>query len=49
MAEFYPDEKFVIVHGGGSFGHHYAKEYSIREGLSGELGGLTAGGDSAFH
>lgn len=38
IAEFYPDEKFLIVHGGGSFGHQYAKQYSIREGLSGNWG-----------
>ncbi|ASJ08642.1 acetylglutamate kinase [Thermococcus siculi] len=33
IAGFYPDEDFIVVHGGGSFGHPYAKEYGIREGL----------------
>jgi isopentenyl phosphate kinase len=35
IAEFYPEESFIVVHGGGSFGHPYAKRYSIREGLIG--------------
>ncbi|WP_457742480.1 isopentenyl phosphate kinase [Thermococcus sp.] len=35
IGEFYPKESFIIVHGGGSFGHPYAKEYGIREGLLG--------------
>jgi len=38
IANFYPDESFIIVHGGGSFGHPEAKKYRIREGLSGEFG-----------
>ncbi|ASJ09961.1 acetylglutamate kinase [Thermococcus sp. P6] len=33
---FYPDESFILVHGGGSFGHPNAKEYRIREGLTGD-------------
>ncbi len=33
IANFYPREDFIIVHGGGSFGHPQAKEYGIREGL----------------
>jgi len=33
IGRFYPAERFLIVHGGGSFGHHYAKKYGIREGL----------------
>ena len=35
IKRFYPEEDFIIVHGGGSFGHHYAKEYRIRDGLLG--------------
>ncbi|NJF24966.1 isopentenyl phosphate kinase [Thermococcus sp. Bubb.Bath] len=35
MAEFYPGEEFILVHGGGSFGHRHAGQYAIREGLSG--------------
>ncbi len=33
IAEFYPGEDFIIVHGGGSFGHPEAKRYRIRDGL----------------
>ncbi|ASJ14558.1 isopentenyl phosphate kinase [Thermococcus radiotolerans] len=33
IAKFYPHEDFIIVHGGGSFGHPEAKKYGIREGL----------------
>jgi len=33
IASFYPRESFIIVHGGGSFGHPEAKKYEIREGL----------------
>ncbi len=33
IAGFYPAEDFIIVHGGGSFGHPEAKRYGIREGL----------------
>lgn len=33
IANFYPGEDFIIVHGGGSFGHPEAKKYGIREGL----------------
>ncbi|WP_297069236.1 isopentenyl phosphate kinase [Thermococcus sp.] len=36
IAGFYPEESFIIIHGGGSFGHPYAKEYRIREGLPGD-------------
>ncbi|NJE03574.1 isopentenyl phosphate kinase [Thermococcus sp. MV11] len=35
IASFYPDESFIVVHGGGSFGHPEAKRYGIREGLPG--------------
>ncbi|WP_456367608.1 isopentenyl phosphate kinase [Thermococcus sp.] len=35
IGEFYPDEEFIIVHGGGSFGHHKAEKYGIRKGLIG--------------
>ncbi|WP_297498380.1 isopentenyl phosphate kinase [Thermococcus sp.] len=38
MVEFYPAEKFIVVHGGGSFGHRYADEYGIRAGLKGLIG-----------
>lgn len=37
MKEFYPRESFIIVHGGGSFGHPNAREYRIREGLTGNV------------
>jgi len=30
------DEKMVIIHGAGSFGHTLAKEYKIHEGFLGE-------------
>jgi len=33
IGEFYPEERFIIVHGGGSFGHPEASRYGIREGL----------------
>ena len=33
IAGFYPEEDFIIVHGGGSFGHPEAKKYGIRDGL----------------
>ncbi|AEC51124.1 hypothetical protein PNA2_0206 [Pyrococcus sp. NA2] len=33
ISKLYPREKFVIVHGGGSFGHPLAKEFRIRDGL----------------
>ncbi|NJE06528.1 isopentenyl phosphate kinase family protein [Thermococcus sp. M36] len=36
IVNFYPREGFIIVHGGGSFGHPYAKEYRIRDGLPGD-------------
>jgi len=35
IKKFYPGEDFIVVHGGGSFGHHYAREYGIRDGLLG--------------
>ena len=35
IKEFHPGEEFIIVHGGGSFGHPEAKKYEIREGLVG--------------
>ncbi len=34
IAIFYPEKKFIIVHGGGSFGHPLAKKYRIRDGLN---------------
>ncbi len=34
IAQFYPKKKFIIVHGGGSYGHPLAKKYKIREGLN---------------
>ncbi|WP_297418199.1 isopentenyl phosphate kinase [Thermococcus sp.] len=33
IAGVYPDADFIIIHGGGSFGHPEAKKYGIREGL----------------
>jgi len=36
IADFYPEKKFLLVHGGGSYGHPLAKEYKIREGLKKE-------------
>ncbi|WP_099209869.1 isopentenyl phosphate kinase [Thermococcus henrietii] len=33
ISEFYPEKNFIIVHGGGSFGHPYARRYSIRDGI----------------
>ncbi|ANF22883.1 isopentenyl phosphate kinase [Thermococcus piezophilus] len=33
IAQFYPKENFIIVHGGGSYGHPLAKEYNLREGI----------------
>lgn len=33
ISRFFPEEKFIVVHGGGSFGHPLAKEFAIREGL----------------
>ncbi|ASJ06615.1 isopentenyl phosphate kinase [Thermococcus pacificus] len=33
IANFYPREDFIVVHGGGSFGHPEAKKYGIRDGL----------------
>ena len=32
----YPERSFIIVHGGGSFGHPKAKEYQITSGLTNE-------------
>jgi len=32
ISEFYPSYDFVLVHGGGSFGHPLAKKYGIRDG-----------------
>ncbi len=29
---FYPEKKFLVVHGGGSYGHPIAKKYKIKEG-----------------
>ncbi|ALM74154.1 isopentenyl phosphate kinase [Thermococcus barophilus] len=37
IAQFYPEENFILVHGGGSFGHPNAKEYKIPEGLVGDV------------
>ncbi len=31
VAQFYPEESFILVHGGRSFGHPNAREYKIRE------------------
>ncbi|MBC7081167.1 MAG: isopentenyl phosphate kinase family protein [Thermoplasmatales archaeon] len=36
IKSFYPEKKFLIVHGGGSYGHPVAKKYKIREGWSDE-------------
>ncbi len=36
LKKFYPKKKFIITHGGGSFGHPMAKKYGIRDGLDGE-------------
>ncbi|WP_010477130.1 isopentenyl phosphate kinase [Thermococcus zilligii] len=36
IAGFYPGKDFIVVHGGGSFGHPEAKKYGIREGLPGD-------------
>ena len=36
VKDFYPQRSFVIVHGGGSYGHPKAKEYKITEGLNSE-------------
>lgn len=36
IAEFYPEKDFIVVHGGGSFGHPLAKKYEIRKGLNSE-------------
>ena len=33
IAAVYPRQKFVLVHGGGSYGHPLARKYGIREGL----------------
>lgn len=33
IRSFFPDKKFIIVHGGGSFGHPLAEEYNIISGL----------------
>ncbi len=42
IAAFYPEKRFLLVHGGGSFGHPLAKEYRIREGLKKEnMGGVS--------
>ena len=35
IKKFYPEKKFLLVHGGGSFGHPLAKKYEIRKGMSG--------------
>lgn len=36
ISQFYPEKKFLIVHGGGSFGHPLAKKYELRKGLNEE-------------
>ncbi|WP_297475616.1 isopentenyl phosphate kinase [Thermococcus sp.] len=36
LVEFYPREDFLIVHGGGSFGHPEAKKHGIKDGLPDE-------------
>ncbi|AFK23088.1 isopentenyl phosphate kinase [Pyrococcus sp. ST04] len=33
ISRFFPEERFIVVHGGGSFGHPLAKKFGIREGL----------------
>ncbi|MFA4639508.1 isopentenyl phosphate kinase [Pyrococcus kukulkanii] len=33
LSRFFPEEKFIVVHGGGSFGHPLAQKFGIREGL----------------
>jgi isopentenyl phosphate kinase len=33
---FFPEKRFIIVHGGGSYGHPLAKQYAIRDGLTHE-------------
>ncbi|NJE00698.1 isopentenyl phosphate kinase [Thermococcus sp. JdF3] len=38
IAKFYPRENFIVVHGGGSFGHPEAKKYGIRDGLPEDWG-----------
>ena len=35
IASFYPHKKFILVHGGGSYGHPLATKYRIREGING--------------
>ncbi len=35
ISSFYPEKKFVIVHGGGSYGHPLASKYKLREGMGG--------------
>jgi len=35
IKKFYPSKEFIIVHGGGSFGHPLAKKYGIRDGING--------------
>ena len=36
IARFYPEKKFLLVHGGGSYGHPLATKYAIREGFKEE-------------
>ena len=36
ISHFYPKKKFLLVHGGGSYGHPLAKKYGIREGFDDE-------------
>ena len=36
LKKFYPKKKFILIHGGGSFGHPLAKKYGIRNGLDGK-------------
>jgi len=36
MASFHPEKKFLVVHGGGSYGHPLAKKYGIRNGFDEE-------------
>ncbi|KAA0015003.1 MAG: isopentenyl phosphate kinase family protein [Thermoplasmata archaeon] len=36
ISQFYPEKKFLVVHGGGSFGHPLAKKYELRKGLNEE-------------
>ena len=36
ISKFHPEKRFLLVHGGGSYGHPLAKKYAIREGFKEE-------------